>query len=777
MNRDPVQAWRTRRPLMLLSLCLTVGMIIGYQNAVPWWVWAAVLAVSAGVGLWRRRAVFLFSSMMLLGALVMTLALVRPAVSEQEDVLLTGVIASEPDIREEYTRVLLADAAADGEKLPTRVMLYIYPDEAASLPALEYGQTISIASDIYLPSDRGNPHADSYTAHLWQLRAALAASGSAEDLSVTAPAGPSLMGTALRCRAYLQAVVDRIYSEETAPLVSALLLGDRSLLTDDITGAFRSAGLSHLLAISGLHIACLAWALDKLLRHLRCPEKLVFVLISLFLAGYAALIGFPPSIVRAALMYIFSNVARLFSRPANGFTGLSMALAVLLLLNPLSLTDASLVLSFTSVAGLMALTRLLIPKRLLYVRGPLHTPVYWLTTALAASLAAQLGALPASIYFFDSLSTYSLLANLPALPLMTAALPAAMFSLLTGCFSPIAGQILAFPVEWMLRGLTFFAGCISALPGALVHFPRWPDFLIILYALCLFFCAPFTPGRLTVRRICLALLPVIAVFSLFLPRLLPDTNLEITFLDVGQADAALIRAENQYYLMDTGEDSTVADYLADTGVRPAGIFLSHPHADHAGGLTDVIELCAPSVLYVPCLWDDVDADEGVPEILIQAVEAGWTIRPLQAGDTIPLSDNVSAHILQPTPGMTDDANGASLVVQVTFGEASVLFTGDLPAEDEEIFFPDCDVLKVAHHGAKSSTSRLFLSMTTPSAAIISVGHNSYGHPAPETLDRLAESGAAVYRTDENGAVSVLMEADGSFEITPLFTPSESEDAA
>lgn len=776
MRFDPVRMWISRRPLLLISLCVLFGMIAGFHAAAPWWIWAAGLALSAGIGLLRRRSVFLFTGSMFLGALIMSLALVRPDVSAQDDVLLTGRAASEPYASQDYVRVLLDDVCADGEALPSRVMLYLYSSEESSLPPIEYGQSLSMRADLDLPDDRTNPYGSSYTAYLWQQGAALTAIASADSLTITSEAPPSLTWQMIALRGRLEETIYSLYSDETAPLISALLLGDRSQLSEETSDSFRVAGLSHLLAISGLHIACLALFLDWLLRCLRCPDRLVVLLVSLFLVVYAALVGFPASIVRAALMYTASSAARLFGRPANRFNGLMLALMLILLFRPLSLTDASFVLSFASVYGIMALTRLPMPRFPARLHRLLRAPVHWVICALCASLAAQLGSLPAMIYYFDSVSTYSPLSNLPSLPLMTLSLPVSMLSIAFGSFSLPVGRFLATPVEWTMTALTAFADWITTLPGALIHFPRWPTVLMLLYAAALFCCAPFLPIRTSIRRICLLLLPVIAALSLLLPRIQPESHLEITFLDVGQGDAAIVSADDRHYLIDAGEGSTAADYLSAAGITPDAVFLTHPHDDHAGGLKYVIKNCPPSVIYVSCLWNESPADDGIPEVLSVAVDAGWSIRTLQAGDTVDLSSCVSADVVQPWPGMTDDANGASLILNLSLGEASALFAADLPSEYEEAFFPDCDLLKVAHHGSDDSTSSFFLSMTTPSAAVISVGRNHYGHPSPETLRRLDQIGATVYRTDEHGTITARLFPDGTIKITPLINP-ESEDAA
>lgn len=771
MSWDVILRWRTQRPLTLFALCLTGGLIIGHQNAVPWWLWALCLTGCAVYGMLRRRAVCVFSGAMLLGALMVSLALIRPVVTAMDDVQLTGTLSDEVRVYEDYIRFPLNNACADGEKLPSRVMVYLYGPDA---PSLEYGASISVEANLYPPSGRDNPLGFDYSAYLWREGVALCASASAGDLSVAAPPAFSLKGASLHCRAALQSVIDRIYPQETAPLISALLLGDRSMLPDDLVEQFNMAGVAHLLAISGLHVTCLAFALDYLLRKMRCPSRITFAVVTTLLVVYAWIVGYPPSIVRAALMYTLSASAKLFGRPSDGLTGLSLALVILLCINPLMISDASLILSFSSVAGLLTLTRLLIPRKL--VRRPLwlHDAVYYLFSALAASLAAQLGALPAVVNIYGTLSTYSLLSNLPVLPLITLTLPVAMLSLAVGALLPFAGQLLTLLVSFFLNALISFTGWVSSLPGAVIYSPDWPVVLILCYIVLCVLATSVSGVRRWLKYLCLCTLPALAAGALLLPMTLPTTDMEVLFLDAGQADAAVLRAEDQYYLVDVGENSVMADYLASTGIRPRGIFLSHPHADHVGGLAEIMTFCPPSVIYIPCLWDSVEADEGVPEVLDAAREAGWIIEYLEAGDSMSLSEHVYAAVFQPWPGMTEDGNGSSLVLHAALGNGSVLFTGDLPMADETAFFPDCDLLKIPHHGSGNATSRLMLQMTTPSVAVISVGHNSYGHPSDEVLDRL--SGVPTYRTDECGAISVLIQPDGSTTVTPMRMPIESEAA-
>ncbi len=771
------------RPLMMFAVCFVLGTVVGYQNAVGWGVWCALSAVCAALLLIRRRRAYLLCGGMFIGAMLVTLALIRPEVYAQKNVQLRGTIADVPRVSDQHTRVLIENASLDGQTLSCGVMLYIYPSQEDELPisSLEYGMMLCAEVNTRVPDGASNPMGYDYGEYLWRQGVALTASASSDEIIILSAAEPSLESFFIDCRSRIEQVILDLYDEQTAPIVCALVIGDRSLMPDEMYEQFRISGLAHLLAISGLHIGCLAAALDFLLRRLRCPKGLVFALVMIFLLFYAALVGFPASICRAVIMYAIGASARLFSRRADGFTSLGAAALILLLIDPLYIAEPSFILSFASVAGLLGMTRLFIPRRIFRIQTFLFTPVFWLVSVLAASLSAQLATLAAVACLFSELPTYSLLNNLPALPLITLALPFMILSVILGFILPAAGKLIAYVIGQLLELLLGFAAQISTLPLSGISSPVWTVPLIVLFTCACVMCLSITKTRRRTKRIFAALLPVIALCALLRPLTYPKDGLEVLFLDAGQADAALIRAETQYYLMDTGEDSTAADYLRAQGIRPAGIFISHPHSDHAGGLKEILDQCPPAVIYLPIGWNSVEADEGIPELIALAQAKGWIVRTLSAGNCVLLSDQVRAEVYQPWEGMTDDSNGASLVMHVSFKnpsgkESSVLFTGDLPTDDEYAFFPDCDVLKVAHHGSKYSTSNLFLKMTSPSAAVIPVGYNSYGHPAQELLERLEGVGCEVYRTDQNGAVSILFGADGSISVTPMKS-NESEAAS
>ncbi|MBQ8954948.1 MAG: MBL fold metallo-hydrolase, partial [Clostridia bacterium] len=303
------------------------------------------------------------------------------------------------------------------------------------------------------------------------------------------------------------------------------------------------------------------------------------------------------------------------------------------------------------------------------------------------------------------------------------------------------------------------------MPLAMINAADWPAWLIALYAAAAFCASPYVRFNRTGWRRAAAFSALAAVIALglALPRFASRQGLAITFVDVGQGDGAVMRAEGHVYLVDTGGGSDMAEYLLNQGLEPEGIFLSHGHSDHVAGLDSILDVFPPCPIYVSSQWSEDPMDEAVAAIWQRALAAGWPVVTLSAGDELMLSDAVALRVWHPGAVPAKGTNENSMVLSVRYGESAALFTGDLPMAQELMLLPDCTVLKVGHHGSKYSTSQVLLDQVTPAVAVISVGHNSFGHPTQEVLDRLRDT--AVFRTDERGAITVVMEEDGTTRVT------------
>ena len=253
----------------------------------------------------------------------------------------------------------------------------------------------------------------------------------------------------------------------------------------------------------------------------------------------------------------------------------------------------------------------------------------------------------------------------------------------------------------------------------------------------------------------------LAAVAWLLPALPSGEDVTITFLDVGQGDAAVIVTDNLCYLADVGDGNAASRWLLDEGLTPQGVFLTHGHADHAGGLKAIVDAFPPSTLYVSCLWDEEAHDDSVDEGWQKALDAGWNVRYLAAGDEVKLSQSALARVWNPSGDAAADINENCMVLSVQTGLSAALITGDLPMSCERIPLPDCTVLKVAHHGSAGSSSLEFLAEVNPALALISAAQrNSYGLPADALRARLSYIGARTLVTGECGDITVHIAPEG-----------------
>jgi competence protein ComEC len=545
---------------------------------------------------------------------------------------------------------------------------------------------------------------------------------------------------------------------------------------------FALSGTAHLLAISGFHVGVVAGLLFTLLRRAGVSRERSALLAAAGSWLYVFSIGAPHAAARAATLVAFFAASRLRGRPIHPAGGLAAAALVMVAVDPTAPASISFQLSFAGAAGLVWL-------RVPLARG-LRSRVGdripgGVQDAVVAGVAATLITTPLVAWHFDRISLVGIPATLVVGPLVALAIPGIFAALVLDFAIPPLGPFLAGSVSFILLLVEGVVGWSAGLPGASPWVSRPTLWALVLGATAAALLLRAVPGsrmRPGVRRGVVLAGALSAWVALPLPgRIAGGGLLTLSFLDVGQGDAITLRTPaGRWIVVDTGPRGpgwdagarVVLPHLRQAGARRIELLiLTHPHLDHVGGAEALLRGMEVGRV----------ADPGLPaagsfylDLLGLALEdrTGWW--PLQAGDSWEV-DGVELVVLHPVAGAdtlapSHGANSLSVILEVRFGGFRALLTGDAPAEIEEVLsaagaISPVQVLKVGHHGSRTSTGWDLLSQAEPEVAIIPAGRgNSFGHPHPQVLERLRRSGARLYRTDQDGTVTIRAQEDGGYRV-------------
>jgi competence protein ComEC len=565
-----------------------------------------------------------------------------------------------------------------------------------------------------------------------------------------------------RLHNYLYAASHRLYGGR-AGMVDALILGRRGGIDLDLQDRFARSGLVHLLSISGFHVGLItAWAF-LICRLARMHRSTALAAAAGMSAAYVAFLGWPAPAARAAALAIVVARCRTRQRHVQPNALLAATCLVVLLVDPWAALDLGGWLSAAALWGASRFTR--------WSDRALGTG-FWARTA-ASSLGATLATAPITAAFLGTVALAGLLLNFPAIPLAALAVPGVLASLILLPIWPGAAEALAAGAGLGLHLLELCAVAGAAIPAghAMVE-PGAPGAIlpwIAVLALALWIVAERNTVAETGRR--LAWSAGVALWLGFMPGRLvgsPDggRDLALHFLDVGQGDGAVLRTPGgRWIVIDAGpagerDDAgrrVVAPFLERQGVRAlAAIVVSHAHADHLGGVPTLLDRFPVGVVIEP---GGPVPDPAYAAFLSALDGDGIPWHPARSGERFTL-DGVEFTVLHPATDWAawgEDVNEDSVVLLVRYGGFEALFTGDAGFAAEAVLrrkVRSVDLLKVGHHGSRGSTGEELLDSLRPLAAVISVGRNDYGHPAPETLARLSSRRVPVLRTDHDGTVSV-----------------------
>lgn len=797
-----------KRPLLWGFVALCLGIVAVYYR-IPVWAMLVFTALLAGTP-FLLRDIKITQMAFALGLLGLGAFLGYGAFPEtdaldnfdQKDVSLTGVVTDYP-VRTEnrltinLTAKKLVETTDENNRLEgatgIRATIYYPADEDTNGEPgllktnqvqqldLAPGDVLLLQGQLSQPSGKRNPGGFDYRLYL--------KSQSIDGLLTVEPENIERIGQErsiyyqiLAIKKTLEHQSDVNFSKDVSDLLKGVVFGEKNI-NEDLARRFQDAGVTHVLSVSGLHVGYVFLALSLLLMAIRINKRYWMLFLTPALLFYVALTGFAPPVIRAAIMLLCVTAGQGLHRERDALNQLCLAGLVILVIWPAQLFQAGFQLSMGAVLGIVLFYAPLLyayekhrnKKRVHYKIKP--GPV---VQGLVLTFCATVGTLPILLYHFKSFTLISFFSNLLVVPLIGVFLLIGMGFLVIISIVPFAAPALSVPVTFLGESIIVVLDGINDL-GAVANF-LWVNrgglslaetglFLLLVFMISGYFYLRQPYVRRTVVSLALVLVLIVMATPLF------PKNLVVTVLDVGQGDSILIETPGGLnYLVDGGgylfersnrvSDRVLYPALYSKNIHELdAIFLTHNHVDHSQGVEELIFDGYP----VKNLFMSVQTNND--QLLNQQLVP---VSLLKKGSVIEGSDGVTISVHNPegqiSPKADEEQNNASLVMTVSYKNTNLLLCGDIEAEVEKQLVAelqalsterDFQIIKIPHHGSKTSSTREFIQAIDPEMAVISVGaNNSFDHPSDEVMDRLNEEVITALRTDQQGAVEIT--SNGEF---------------
>lgn len=674
-----------------------------------------------------------------------------------------------------------------------------------------YGDVIEIKGRIFAPQGFRNPGGFDYPAFL-------ARQGIYRTISVKEGFSIHVHEQGKGVFRYIQDLRERIrkifISSTQGPgssILMAMVLGEEGGLTDEIREKFMAAGVTHILSISGSHLGLVAVLSFGLIRWMLFllpertyhrvtlymdPKKIAAILTVVPVTFYAFLAGAQTATMRSLIMILSAISAVIFNREGKLMHSLAAAALVILIINPQALFDISFQLSYISVlaVGYVVLLWSEIRKS---ETGSIRKLIDSIILLIAISVSTGLATGPIVAFYFNQVSLIGVFSNVIVVPfagfvVVPLGLSTGVLSLFTN-FLPLA-SINQAASDIFYNIVKLFAG----IPYAELRLPAPSVIFLFGYFMLVLSLALFISARLLYiskpleytagmpRRYIIGIIAGGAILIMsFSLHLFAPNHTRVTFIDVGQGDSCLIELSSKKRILIDGGGTydnrfdigkrVLAPFLWNRGIRQIDlVILSHPHPDHMNGLTYILRSFRVSEIWIS--GHDMHLP-GCAEFMDAAAKSGASIRMVSTMDGMHQIGGAMLTILHPAPDFRPAGrrpyqreNSRSLVIRADIAGKCFLFTGDIEADAETAILNSwadisCSVLKVPHHGSRSSSTPAFIAGTSPEIVVISAGaRNWYGHPHPDVVAGWEGAGSRVYRTDRDGAVSIRI-SNGSLTIT------------
>ena len=698
-----------------------------------------------------------------------------------------GLLDRYPEVGSQTTRLHLSgwEIKLDGEwKDVSGTALLFVP----RYPQYNYGDVLLIRGKLNGLSQLGDPEYASYLAHQ-----EIYSTMFYPDIDlVEIGQGFKPLEWIYSLRDHLSRNLAEVLPEPASSLAQGIVLGIRGNIPSSVKADFVHSGVAHLLAISGLHLSIVAGIMLSLGIWLAGRRHYIYIWLALITIWlYALLTGMQPPVFRAAIMVSLFLTAELLGRQRSIVTALLFAAALMVGISPQILWTASFQMSFAAMAGLVFIFPLIqswFRKAVSAVlrQGALASAAGFITDSFSVSLGAIIAVWPLIAYYFGIISPVAPLTTLLALPVLPGIIITGALTGVTGLFFLPAAQVIAWLAWLLLSYVLLVVRGLAAVPyietGSVGVVMVWTYYSLLALAIWFYHgrerlsrLMPQATGFVSSlpRKWVISPLLAVAVLVCLAVAVMPDDDLHVSFLDVGQGDAILIRRGRQQILVDGGPDPQAIG-LELSREMPFWdrtidlVILTHPSADHVTGLVEVLNRYRVNQVLYPGLdfqsqvyneWLDLLKEKNIENTLALA------------GQEIGFGSEVTIEVLNPRihllTGTESDIDNNGMVVRLIYGEVSFLLTADTMWEAEFELIArraglSSTVLKAGHHGSATSTTAEFLDVVNPRVAVISVGtDNKFGHPNEEVLDRLQQriGRENVYRTDQHGTIEFITDGE------------------
>ena len=726
--------------------------------------------------------------------------------SKQEKVNLTGIIISEKQEKQYYNKYQIKTKYNN-----QNLKFYITTNKDIEL---KYGDKIEISGTYSKPETQRNYKGFDYSKYLKQLK--IYGTIRCENVELIKHKQANKI---LEITNYISNKIEentkQILDKETSSILLGLVLGNKQELDEETQENYRNASMSHILAVSGMHVAYVILGINLIFKNI-IGKRNTNILNIIVLIFYMFITNFSPSITRAGIMGIIAISSKLIYRKNDIYTSMSISLLLILLNNPFSIQNLGLQLSYGGVIGIIIFNKSILKflknlkiKNKTYkykIRPLIQKYTDKIKEIISVSLSVQIAIIPIILYNLNIFNPYFLITNLILSFAIGPVIILGFLFIIIACINFSIAKIF----EPILRaGITTinFISNIGKLPFSKIYIAT-PNlnsiiiyylFVAVLFIIYNIYSAK-KPNKTQIRTknlIAIAKIklrknkqkikPIIAIIILLIlvVNLIPK-NLKIHFIDVGQGDSTLIvTPQNKTILIDGGGSSsefdvgknTLVPYILDRRFTQIDIIIiSHFDQDHVGGIMTVLQELKVKKVYIS---KQVEKSENYEKFLDIVSNKKIKVYEVVSGNKIHIEKNLYIDILWPTNNQitTNILNNNAIVCNLHYKNFSMLFTGDIEKIAEiEILekysrttqFLKANILKVGHHGSKSSSISEFLNTVKPQIAVIGVGkNNKFGHPNSEVLQRLENINSKIFRTDLNGEITIEVNKRSKYKIKEI----------